>query len=205
MVTVDESSAALRGATDWFLGELARDDGDADLDVPAGPLDWSCWTTLDHIADCQLAYGLQLASGADSDYLPVYGAADTDDFVHFVRDLGVPGVVAALPAFAGLLRGVALTAPADTRAFHPHGTSDPAGFAAMGTTEMLLHGHDVLTGLDRPRELPDAAAAAVLGRLFPGVEVHDSSPGQTLLWATGRADLPGRDRVTEWRWDGRVR
>lgn len=205
MITVEEAGTALRDATDWFVRELGRADDGADLTVMAGPLEWSCWMTLDHVADCQLAYALQLASGTPDDYLRVNGAADTEDYVHFTRDLGVRGVQAALPPFAGLLRAQALVAPAETRAFHPFGTSDPAGFAAMGTIEMLLHGHDVLTGLGLTCDLPEKPAAAVLRRLFPDAELHDAGPASTLLWATGRAGLPDRERVTAWRWDGRVR
>jgi hypothetical protein len=203
MVTVDEAVAALRDATTWIDHELEHL-GDHDLSVQAGPVEWSCWTTLDHVADCQLAYSLQIASGCRTDYLPVHGGDRTDDFVHFIQDLGVPGVREALPAFAELLCAQALTASADVRAFHPSGESDPTGFAAMGTVEMLLHGHDVLTGLGRGCRLPETSAATVLSRLFPHVELHETGADATLLWATGRGELPGRERVTQWRWDGRV-
>lgn len=205
MITVEEAGRSLRDATGWFVRELGRAGADADLDVAAGTLDWSCWETLDHIADCQLAYALQIASGTPDDYLRVHGAAGTDDLVRLVRDLGVAGVRAALPAFAELLYAQALVAPTATRAFHPYGTSDPAGFASMGTTEMLLHGYDVLTGLGLDCTLPETPCGAVLRRLFPDTSTHEAGPGPTLLWATGRADLPGRDPVTAWRWDGRVR
>ncbi|MFH9970229.1 hypothetical protein ACH4PR_55265, partial [Streptomyces mirabilis] len=40
--------------------------------------------------------------------------------------------------------------------------------------------------------------------LFPHVE-SDEEPWPTLLWATGRGDLPGRDRLEKWRWYGEVR
>ena len=204
MVSVDEAVTALRMATTWLVDEL-ESAGPADLDVPAGPVEWSCWATLDHVADCQLGYALQLASGAPDDYLRVDGGSGSEDFVHFVRELGVSGVRTALPAFAELLCAQASVTSADTRAFHSYGTSDAAGFAAMGAVEMLLHGHDVLGGLGRDCELPAEPAQTVLARLFPDVAAHGSGPARTLLWATGRDDLPGRDRVRTWRWDGRVR
>jgi len=50
---------------------------------------------------------------------------------------------------------------------------------------------------------PDVVRRA-LDRLFPDAP-RDTDPWPTLLWASGRGDLPGRDRLTDWRWDGRVR
>src|SRR6478735_4891249 len=40
---------------------------------------------------------------------------------------------------------------------------------------------------------------ATLRRLFPWAP-HDADPWRTLLWANGRADLPGHPRQREWRW-----
>ncbi|MGW4767070.1 hypothetical protein ACWEO2_03375 [Nocardia sp. NPDC004278] len=43
-----------------------------------------------------------------------------------------------------------------------------------------------------------------LARLFP--DAPDSTePWTTLLWATGRAELPGHPQLTTWRWDGTPR
>lgn len=204
MVKLSDAVEALRTATEWLRTEL-EGIADGDLSVNAGPLRWSCWTTLDHVADCQLGYALQVASGASSDYLAVHGGADNDDFVRFIRGLGVPGVVDALPAFAEVLCATALAAPHDRRAFHPFGESDPVGFVTMGATEMLLHGHDVLSGLGRRADIPAETSAVVLDRLFPHVERHPDGATATLLWATGRGDLPDRPGVEAWRWDGTVR
>jgi RimJ/RimL family protein N-acetyltransferase len=69
----------------------------------------------------------------------------------------------------------------------------------MGIAEVLLHAHDMAEGLGLPYEAPAHLAEFVLTRIFPTVQ-----PGpdhwKTLLWATGRADLPGRARLAEWRW-----
>jgi len=203
MREAEDDVVALRAATGWVVTELGEHP-DTDLSVRAGPVDWSCWTTLDHVADCQLAYALQVASGYTDDYLPVHGGGHTDDFVHFQHERGVPGVTEVLPAFAEVLCATALAAPGYVRAYHPFGESDPAGFAAMGAVEMLVHGHDVLAGIGRTVALPESPATSVLRRLFPHVEMHDAGAGPTLRWATGRTDLPGRERVTRWRWDGTV-
>jgi len=46
--------------------------------------------------------------------------------------------------------------------------------------------------------------ARTLYRLFPDAP-GGSEPWETLLWATGRAELPGRERRAEWRWYGEPR
>ena len=96
------------------------------------------------------------------------------------------------------------TASPGTRAWHPYGTSDPEGFAAMGVVETLVHGHDVAQGLGLPWEPSADLCARVLNRLFPGAPA-DAHPWAALLWATGRADLPDRPRLSEWRWDSEPR
>lgn len=48
------------------------------------------------------------------------------------------------------------------------------------------------------------AGARTLDRLFP-LAPTDQEAWPTMLWATGRGDLPGRDRLGEWRWDSTVR
>ena len=45
---------------------------------------------------------------------------------------------------------------------------------------------------------------AIHGRLFPGAP-ETTAPWPTLLWATGRAELPGHPRLTTWRWHGTPR
>ena len=45
--------------------------------------------------------------------------------------------------------------------------------------------------------------ARVLARMFPEHDLSGVDPWDGLLWATGRADLPGRNRVGPgWRWHG---
>ena len=78
------------------------------------------------------------------------------------------------------------------RGWHPYGVSDPAGFAAMGTVETLVHLHDVAGGLGFTWQ-PDAdVVRRTLDRLFPQAPT-DEAAWPTMLWATGRGDLPGRE------------
>ncbi|MEK8105242.1 hypothetical protein NKG94_08740 [Micromonospora sp. M12] len=69
-------------------------------------------------------------------------------------------------ACAGLLAAAVDAAPSETRAWH-FGLCDPAGFAAMGVAETLLHTHDITVGLGVAWQPPHGLSALVLGRLFP--------------------------------------
>jgi hypothetical protein len=95
---------------------------------------------------------------------------------------------------------VRTTSPS-VRAYHGFGVSDPEGFAAMGVVETLVHTGDLADGLGLAWDPPAALCARVLHRLFPDAP-PDTDPWRTLLWATGRAELPGRPRLTSWRWYG---
>ena len=100
-------------------------------------------------------------------------------------------------ACAGLLAAAVDAAPPDTRAWH-FGPCDPAGFAAMGVAETLLHTHDITLGLGVPWQPPQRLSALVLRRLFP--DAPDGAAPEVLLWMTGRGDLPGRARRNSWIW-----
>lgn len=161
-----------------------------DWRVPAGSLDWSCWTTAAHIAHDLTAYAFQVASRAGSGYLPLD--------LRVRPDTPPAEVLTAVSAGARLLSAaVAAADPAD-RAWH-WGPCDPAGFAAMGVAELLLHTYDIAQGLGLDWLPPEEPSAGVLARLFPDVRVGGpSAPG--LLWAAGRIALPERPRRTSWSW-----
>jgi hypothetical protein len=61
--------------------------------------------------------------------------------------------------------------------------------------------NDVAEGLDLTWAPPAELCGRILGRFFPDAPT-DTDPWVTLLWATGRAELPGRARPTEWEWHG---
>ncbi|HEV7931159.1 MAG TPA: hypothetical protein VGP70_02360 [Actinomadura sp.] len=56
------------------------------------------------------------------------------------------------------------------------------------------------------REAPPPAdlCSRVLARLFPDAP-QTTGPWPTLLWATGRAELPGHPPLATWRWYGTPR
>jgi len=166
---------------------------DADWSVPAGGLEWSCQETLAHIGHDLLAYAGQLAARPAVRYLP---------FDLTVRPGADPATTLQIALACGELLALALAAadPA-VRAWH-WGPADPSGFAAMGVAEILLHTHDIVTGLGLDRTPPPELYAAVLARLFPDAPTGDSV--RVLLWCTGRGELPGLTRRESWGWKAAV-
>ncbi|MFB8245535.1 GNAT family N-acetyltransferase [Streptomyces sp. NPDC055952] len=161
--------------------------------VRAGRLEWSCRRTAVHIAEDLIAYAGQLAGREQESYTPFdlvleEGAGNADA----LRVIGTTGA---------LLAAAIRTAPREVRAFHPYPfrSANREGFAAMGVAEVLLHTHDIAEGLELAYEPAPELCAFVLTRIFPHVGPGET-PWRTLLWATGRGELPGRAPVTGWRW-----
>ena len=170
--------------------------------INAGGLEWSCRQTAEHIVADFIAYATRLAGRAQHGYLPLrISLTSEDDGLNPATNAGNSDVLDVIAATGALLTAAIRTAPRDARAFHPlpFRSANREGFAAMGIAEVLLHAHDMAEGLGLPYEPPAQLAEFVLTRIFPEVR-----PGpdhwRNLLWATGRADLPGRARLTEWHW-----
>ncbi|MEU9986211.1 GNAT family N-acetyltransferase [Streptomyces sp. NPDC048045] len=160
--------------------------------VRAGRLEWSCRRAAEHIADDMIGYAGRLAIGAQG-RLP-FG-------VSIQEDTDNAGVLDVIRSTGALLAATVRAAPRGARAFHPYpfGSADREGFAAMGVAEVLLHTYDIALGLGLPYEPSEELAESVLTSLFPHVQ-PGPGPWPTLLWATGRGELPGRAPVTDWRW-----
>ncbi|MEU4828189.1 maleylpyruvate isomerase N-terminal domain-containing protein [Actinomadura citrea] len=179
-------------------------------DGKAGSLEWDCWETVEHLSDDLFAYAAQLAPRTppmDGEVPFVWESRRSGgpaNAVHADRSAGPAGLLQVLDACGGMLSAVVRRTAPDVRAHHVFGASDAEGFAAMGLVETLVHMHDLAEGLGLPWEPPADVCARVLGRLFPGAP-QDTDPWPTLLWATGRGDLPGHPRVTSWRWYGSPR
>ncbi|MFJ5777541.1 GNAT family N-acetyltransferase [Streptomyces sp. NPDC093094] len=165
----------------------------------AGDLEWSCRFTATHVASDFIGYAGNLAGRARSAYVPFDITVDGDENGNYRADnAGLIDVVTTTGAlFAATLR----TTRREVRAFHPYPfrSANRDGFAAMGIAEALLHTHDIARGFDVPYEAPAELAEYVLTTIFPTVR-PGPAPWPTLLWATGRGDLPGRERVTRWHW-----
>jgi hypothetical protein len=159
-------------------------DGDAAVPVMGS----SVTAVAQHLVSCLAWYAHDLAAGADEVSPADLVARPEAPLATVVRSVGAWGEV--------LARTVDAAGPAD-RGRHSHGVADPAGFAAIGCAEVLIHGTDVAEAVALSWSPPADVTAAVLGRLFPDVaDVTDPVAG--LLWATGRIELPGRPRRTSW-------
>lgn len=204
-VTADDVRHAVRLAVAALRGAER-----ADWEAKAGSLEWSCWETVEHLADDLFAYAAQLGPEkppSDTEVPFVWSRRNPGGPANVVfadRAAGAAGLVQVLEACGALLAAMVRTTPPTVRSHHVFGASDPEGFAAMGVVETLVHLHDVAEGLGLAWE-PDAALCGrALARLFPDAP-DDTDRWSTLLWATGRGDLPGYARRTAWRWHGAPR
>ncbi|WP_255219264.1 hypothetical protein [Nocardia tenerifensis] len=176
----------------------------------AGSLEWDCWETVEHLSDDLFAYAVQLGPAApplDREVPFVWESrrpGGPANAVHADRSAGAAGLLQVLEASGALLVAMVRTTPPETIAYHGFGNSDPEGFAAMGIVETLVHTYDLAEGLGLTWNPPAELCSRVLARLFPDAP-RDTDPWTTLLWATGRAELPGHARLTTWRWDGTPR
>ncbi|MFG2128908.1 GNAT family N-acetyltransferase [Streptomyces sp. NPDC048751] len=162
----------------------------------ASRLEWSCRRTALHIAEALMRYSGQLAARAQERYVPFELPLDEAPNGELLR---------AVETTQRLLCAVIRTTPAQVRAYHPYpfGSANPEGFAAMGVAEMLLHTHDIAESLGVAYEPPAELPEFVLTRIFPHVR-PDTDRWRTLLWATGRGDLPDRAPLTDWRWNNNI-
>ncbi|WP_344212811.1 maleylpyruvate isomerase N-terminal domain-containing protein [Nonomuraea bangladeshensis] len=168
-------------------------------------MEWTCRETADHLADDLFAYAAQLGPRRPplDGYVPFAVNARREgapvETIRTQPEAGPEGLLQVVEACGALLAAMVRTAPPDVLAHHGFGDADPEGFAAMGLVETLVHTYDLAEGLGLTWEPPAEVCARVLARLFPDAP-EDVEPWPALLWATGRAELPGRPRRTEWRW-----
>ncbi len=164
---------------------------DRDWSVSAGGMRWTCDRTARHVADDLVGYAGQLGTQVTDGYLPFRVVANRGTPPRGLLDLVEMG---------GALLGLTVSeAPKTARAYHSYGIADAEGFAALGAAEVVLHSHDIESGLGLAYEPEADICSWLLARLHRDLTEH-SDPWQLLLWATGRADLPGQARVRRWRW-----
>ncbi|MEU6403155.1 GNAT family N-acetyltransferase [Streptomyces sp. NPDC046985] len=173
---------------------LLRTAADRDWEgVRAGRLEWSCRKTAEHVAGDLVSYAGQLAGRPQNAYVPFTISLD--------EGAGAAEALDVIETTGALLAAAVRTTPREVRAFHPYPfrSANREGFAAMGVAEVLLHTHDIAQGLELAYEPPAELCEELLAWLFPQVR-PGAEPWPTLLWATGRGELPGRAPVAEWRW-----
>jgi hypothetical protein len=123
-----------------------RSGSSRDWSVPAGTLQWSCTKTADHAVDTVLAPAIFLASRRQDSY-PEFG------WNHLMGPEARPDqLVEGLETATRILTAVIEAAPPETRAVIRRRpvvqTAGPEDFAPRAALEVILHAHDVCTGLD---------------------------------------------------------
>ena len=204
---MEPTAGDFRTITDDLAGRLAELPDDA-WDKPALELDWSCRETVAHVMDDFAFYALQL-SGRNPPRDGYVALLDPPPWrpggpqILFWPDpaTGPAGIVSCFDAAAGLLYAVTSTTTHTHRGYHPAGTSDASGFAAMGIAEAVLHGFDILAVHGVGYRPDEAVLRRVLNRIFPAARRTDD-PWQDLLHASGRTP---ETRGRKWRWDSSVR
>jgi uncharacterized protein (TIGR03083 family) len=163
---------------------------DADWSRSVPGLEWTVTQTVAHAANGPLWYALDLWSGEADD-----AAFD----VNVTTDASNAALMISLRSAARVCAASIDAAAPTVRGFHPDGSPDPGGFAAMACDELLVHTYDAAQGLGPQFAADPNLAGRVLARLFPWHEVGED-PWATLLWAHGRIDLPGRLNQCGWQW-----
>ena len=162
---------------------------------------WSVREVVAHISEVLLWNAGNLSAGT----------AELTTVEFTVLRSAEPGqLIETISAASALLGYVVDGSPPGQRGWHPEGLADATGFSAMGCDELLVHTFDAARGLGLEFEPPEVLSQMVLRRLFPWAP-RSTDTWETLLWATGRADLPGLDRQVHWHphpaplseWDGR--
>ncbi|MGH9261254.1 MAG: hypothetical protein ACRD08_15410, partial [Acidimicrobiales bacterium] len=157
---------------------------DRDWSVRAGTLEWSCTKTADHTVDAVLAVAFFLASRRQDGY-PDWGWGE----LTMGPDARPDHLADALETVGRVLSAVIAAAEPGSRAViwrNPRvETRGPADFAPRGALEMILHAHDVCTGLGLPFEPPTDLCSRLREhtRTWP----HWGAPGWSELAVTGDA------------------
>jgi hypothetical protein len=163
---------------------------DADWSAPIPDLDMSVIEVVGHIAETCLWYAIDLSAAGN----------DLQAVEQRVKTNGTPAdVVDTLRAYADVVAAVIDSAPTTARGFHPMGSADPSGFAAMACDEMLIHTDDAARGLGVEFEPASDLVEPVLRRLFPWV-TDITDPWAQLRWANGRIALAEQARLEGWAW-----
>jgi hypothetical protein len=180
----------VRAAAD-LVGQLLEPALGDDWSAPVPGLDFTVTSVIAHAAGAPLWYSVDMWSGTENASFEVQVLEDSGNRRLLTSVLGASQVLAAAVD----------AAPTSLRGFHPFGSPDPSGFAAMACDELLVHGRDAALGLGRAFGGDVGLARSILCRLYPWHGVGpDDDPWQVLLWANGRLSLAGREDQARWRW-----
>jgi uncharacterized protein (TIGR03083 family) len=162
-------------------------------ELTISPVGWDWRFTIEHIGGDLLHYAGQVAQ------------QPTDHYVAFSFDQSRAkthaGLVETVEMAGRLLAAAVSAAPDESTAWHPQGMFTPAGFAAMGACEALVHGYDIAVSLGLDWTPDDDLSRLVTDFFFPAIPSAvrtANSPTAVLAWATGRKSLAGVDDVVAW-------
>jgi hypothetical protein len=144
--------AAVSSLTHEHLAQVV----DRDWSVRAGTLDWNCSQTADHMVDCVFSYAMQLAARASSGFLPFHE-------LHALPEATPLDLVQGLRAVAEIFVAVLRCVPEDAVSSDGVLELEVNDWAKRGGYEVLLHTHDVLTGLSAVFVPPAEMCAWILG------------------------------------------
>jgi Mycothiol maleylpyruvate isomerase N-terminal domain len=153
-------------------------------------LDFTVASVIAHAAAGPLWYAADFTTGPGDDAAFELGVR---------ADAEPSRLLVSLRTAAALCAMAVDSLPPTARGFHPAGSADASGFAAMACDEILVHTHDAATGLGEPFHPGPELAGLVLARLFPWQDAGRDG-WAALLHANGRIDLPGRPRNRSWQW-----
>jgi hypothetical protein len=182
----------------YQVGQAWTAGADRDWSVPAGTLEWSCLRTADHAVDCVYAPAFFLASRR-VDHYPDVGFDLT-----IGTEANPPHLVESLQIATRILVAVVNDAGPEVRAVifrRPRLLVAPAqDFLPRAAMELILHAHDVCTGLRVPFEPPDGLCYRLRehtrhwpmwGTAWATLD-HTEDPWADLLRASGRRKGDGQ-------------
>lgn len=161
-----------------------HDSVDVDWSSRAGVLDWTCRQTIDHLIDCLFSYALQIAAGSPGPFLPF-------EELHALPDATNMDLLAGLQGVGELFCRALEAAPSGTCAGDGLVELSAEGWAQRGAYELLVHTHDVLSGLGESFVPPGAlcswvAASEGLWMLDRNRAALARTSWETLLVGSGR-------------------
>lgn len=178
------------------LSELVSDvwlsAADADWSVPAGTLEWPCLATADHAVDCVYAPAFFLASRR----LDRYPEAGSN--LELRESASPEALVESLAIATRVLSSVVTLADEDEEAIlfqRPQPiTGRPPDFVPRAGVELILHAHDVCSGLGVSFEPPADLVHRLREHTRPWPLWDDlgtsADPWADLLAASGRSRTP---------------